>query len=388
MLVRILKESGLGYEFENIECQIGRVLSQQITNKLKKEESNEILDSVSLECERVKKAFTQLVLSAEDEKRVRRYFHFHQETLTTLIDKTDQSEKSQAAVLLAAIRKLLLDLLDTFRDEFPEFFNLQVRMPRCLTERTISELNQLADSLSSKFSATTLDPVFFNIILDGFKALEFASYQKVEYLRNLQHHLSHLDVSVNDPDLLRQDLCRALINLNYNTLMFFDYYTESVKKALVNCETLSDRIDLVSWFLKQCNQEQCLQKISFDPQLPPIHVQLGEWLTQELDYLRQKYQFRLSPGLHEEDPEKDFKLNFDLSVSQLAYLFKALVETGFIRNKNTSQLIRFLVKFVKTKKSESVSYESFRMKFYNPESGTKDAVKKVLGSLLQYMSKN
>lgn len=96
----------------------------------------------------------------------------------------------------------------------------------------------------------------------------------------------------------------------------------------------------------------------------------------------------LSPGSPEEGPEKDFKVNFDLSVSQLAYLFKALIETGVIRNKNTSQLIRFLVKFVKTKKSESVSYDSFRMKFYNPESGTKDAVKKVLGSLLQYMSKN
>jgi hypothetical protein len=378
----------LGYEFENIEYQIGRVLSQQNTHNFKAEESNEILDSVSLECERVRNAFKQLVLSAEDEKRVRRYFHFHQEALTGLIDKTEQSEKSQAPVLLAAIRKLLLDLLDTFRDQFAEFFNFQVRMPRCLTERTISELNQSADSLSSKFSATTLDPVFLNIILDSFKALQFVSYEKVDYLRSFEHQLSRLDVSVNDPDLLRQDLCRVLINLNYNALMFFDYYTGSVKKALVNCETLSDRIDLVSWFLKQCNQEQCLQKISFDPQLPPIHVQLGEWLTQELDYLRQKYQFRLSPGLHEEDPAKDFKLDFDLSVSQLAYLFKALIETGFIRNKNTSQLIRFLVKFVKTKKSESVSYESFRMKFYNPESGTKDAVKKVLGSLLQYMSKN
>jgi hypothetical protein len=85
---------------------------------------------------------------------------------------------------------------------------------------------------------------------------------------------------------------------------------------------------------------------------------------------------------------KDFKLNFNLSVSHLAFLFKAFIETGVIQNKNTSELIRFLTKFVKTKKSEAVSYESFRIKFYNAETGTKDAVKKTLQLLLNYMNKN
>jgi hypothetical protein len=384
----IIKVLGLGYEFENIESQIGSVLALANSKKFKDEDSKTILDSITLECERVKKAFKQLVLSAEVEKRVRRCFHFHQEALTGLIDKTDESEKCRAAVLLAAIRKLLVDLLDTFRDQFPEFFNYDARIPGCLAESTISELTQSADFLSAKFSATAIDPVLLDVTLDSFKALEMVSYRKVDYLRRLHQHLFGLDISVNDPNLLRQDLCKVLINCNYNTVKFFDYYTRSVKKSLINCETLSDRIDLVSWFLKECNQEQCLQKISFDPQLPPIHVQLGEWLTQELEYYREKQQLLSSVGLREDGLNKDFKLNFDLSVSQLAYLLKALIETGVLRNKNTSQLIRFLVKFVKTKKSESVSYDSFRMKFYNPESGTKDAVKKTLQSLLQYMNKN
>lgn len=378
----------MGYEFENIECQIGRVLALVNTNKFREEESQKILDSISLDCERVKKAFKQLVLSAEEEQRVRRYFHFHQEALAGLIDRTDLSEKSKAAVLLAAIRKLLVDLLDTLREQFTEFFNFNAKIPGCLAKSTISELVESADFLRAKFSATTLDPALFNVVLDNFQTLEPVCYQKVNYLRHLQHQLSRLDVSINDPDLLRQDLCKVLIHCNYNTEAFFDYYTRTVKKALINCETLSDRIDLVSWFFKECNQEQCLHEISFDTQRPPIHTQLGEWLARELDYYKQKQQLLLSPGLLEEGPEKDFKLNFDLSVSQLAYLCKALIETNVIRNKNTSQLIRFLVKFVKTKKSESVSYDSFRMKFYNPESGTKDAMKKVLGSLLQYISKN
>lgn len=377
----------MGYEFEHIETQIGKVLALVNTSKFNEEESKRILDSIRFECERVKLALRQLVLLPEPEEQVRRYFHFHQRALTGLIDKSDQPARSRTAVLLAAIRKLLVDLFDTLRDQFPEFFNYNAGIPGFHTEGTVSELTESADSLRAKFSGTAIDPALLDMVLDSFKVAQ-PHYREVDCLMHLHQHLSDLDISVNDPDLLRQDLCKVLISCNYNRWKFFDYYIRSVKKALINCETLSDRIDLVSWFLKECNQEQCLQKLSFDPQRPPIHIQLGEWLTQEVDYYKQKQQLLLSPGLLEEGPEKDFKLNFDLSVSQLAYLLKALIETSVIRNKNTSQLIRFLVKFVKTKKSESVSYESFRMKFYNPESGTKDAVKKILGSLLQYMSKN
>ncbi|MBA4056153.1 MAG: hypothetical protein C0490_15670, partial [Marivirga sp.] len=108
----------------------------------------------------------------------------------------------------------------------------------------------------------------------------------------------------------------------------------------------------------------------------------------ELDYLKQKQLLQIASPLKGEGVINDFKLNFDLSVSHLAYLFKSFTETGVIQNKNTSELIRFLTKFVKTKKSEAVSYESFRIKYYNAESGTKDAVKKTLQLLINYMNKN
>lgn len=378
----------MGYEFENIESQIGKALALVSANKFKEEESESVLDSISLECERIKKAFKQLVLSAEEEKRVRRYCYVHQEFLTGLIDEIDHSGKRKASVWLTNVKTLLVNLLDTFKDQFPEFFNYNAKIPGFLKESSLSELTESADSLKAKFAATSLDPLLSNLVANSFRDFEVLSYQKVDYLRYLQQRLSRLDTSINDADLLRQDFCKVMINCNYNAEGFFEYYTEFIKKALINCETLSDRIDLVSWFLKKCYQEQSLQEIHFAPHLPPIHVRLGEWLSHELDYYRQKRQLLASHGLREDGLDKDFKLNFDISVSQLAYLFKALVETEVIRNKNISQLIRFLVKFVKTKKSESVSYESFRIKFYNPESGTKDAVKKTLQSLLQYVNRN
>ena len=64
-----------------------------------------------------------------------------------------------------------------------------------------------------------------------------------------------------------------------------------------------------------------------------------------------------------------------MSISQFAYFIRTFIEAGVIQNKNISELIRFLVRFVKTKRSENIAYESFRMKYYNVESSTKNSVK-------------
>ena len=84
----------------------------------------------------------------------------------------------------------------------------------------------------------------------------------------------------------------------------------------------------------------------------------------------------------------EFKLEFNMSVSQFAYFIKAFVESGVIQNKNTSELMRFLSKFVKSRRSESIGYESFRAKYYNVENSTKDSVKNLLHTTIGYINSN
>lgn len=77
-----------------------------------------------------------------------------------------------------------------------------------------------------------------------------------------------------------------------------------------------------------------------------------------------------------------------MSVSQFALFTKAFVESGVIQNKNVSELIRFLSKFVKTKRSGTISPESLRIKYYDVESSTKDAVKNLLHTAIGYINSN
>ena len=127
----------------------------------------------------------------------------------------------------------------------------------------------------------------------------------------------------------------------------------------------------------------------YDLQSKPLKDQLSDWLLEEIQYLERKREL-VSKSASNEDVfvRKEFKLEFDMSVAQFAYFIKAFVETGVIQNKNISELIRFLAKFVKTKRSESISYDSFRMKYYNVESNTKSSVRNLLHTAIGYINSN
>ena len=108
-----------------------------------------------------------------------------------------------------------------------------------------------------------------------------------------------------------------------------------------------------------------------------------------VQFLERKRDLTTTSRITENDfAKKDFKLEFDMSVSQFAYFIKTLTETGVIQNKNISELIRFLSKFVKTKRSESISHESFRIKYYNPEENTKGAIRNLLHTAIGYINSN
>jgi hypothetical protein len=381
----------LGYDLENIESQIKSLIAAAGSRKLVKE-SDKALEIFEQECMAARLAFKRQFLSAIDEQTLSRYFHFHQQSLLLLINNLSDSLTRKPSALLSRPLDGLIYLLKTLEEEFREYFDASQEIPKCLIDKIASQAERSAEFISWKFQNTCIESELLQIILSAFNKDKMlnngCTYGRAYFLRNLESEMRSFSISTNDSDLLRMDVCNLLVKANFNCESFFRYYTSRINKSLVACETLTDRIDQMAYFYKVCNQDFVVFKFSFHPSQPPINMQLVEWISQEMEYLRSKQQLLFSQPSRTEGVPNDFKLNFDLSVSHLAYLFKSFIETGVVQNKNTSELIRFLTKFVKTKRAESVSYESFRIKFYNPETGTKDAVKKTLQSLLNYMSKN
>ncbi|MBS1508505.1 MAG: hypothetical protein JSS79_17840 [Bacteroidetes bacterium] len=181
----------------------------------------------------------------------------------------------------------------------------------------------------------------------------------------------------------------CLFSLNFNYRGFYIYCIDKIQNEVSSIEFEIDQVEKLSYHLKNINQMQAKPGLSYNRRLAPIKIQLSDWLLEEIQFIDKKC--KLSTVSKEKDDDfskRDFKLEFDMSVSQFAFFTKTLVESGVIQNKNVSELIRFLSKFVKTKRSGSISHESFRIKYYNVEDSTKDAVRNTLHTAIGYINRN
>ncbi|HHP7240128.1 MAG TPA: hypothetical protein ACFCUD_00560 [Cyclobacteriaceae bacterium] len=93
---------------------------------------------------------------------------------------------------------------------------------------------------------------------------------------------------------------------------------------------------------------------------------------------------RFMAPISEELPEK---IKVNLSVAQLAYIFKVLSDMKTIEPESVSDLIRFVTKNTSTPKAESISFDSFKARFYNPSHTTKQFFHDFIVKQLNYIRK-
>jgi hypothetical protein len=111
-----------------------------------------------------------------------------------------------------------------------------------------------------------------------------------------------------------------------------------------------------------------------------------KWLKEEIYYLEKIWGSKLAADKKDNSIEQN-KMTTQLSVAQLAYLFKIMHETGIISVKSQWDIFRFLQENVSSKRKETISAQSLNNKYYNVESATKASVKDMLLKMLQYINK-
>lgn len=380
----------MAYELETIETKIEEHIFLASSDSITFD-APQLLKELDNECNKIKKAFRNQVTSFENDELIKRYFHFHQESLIDLINSIHQrASPSKAAVYTDSIIFRLAALLEYLEEHFPEYFDVDMKMPTASRPLVRAELDSLIRLITVKFGSPNFD---FGLIELLKRSIEDSclkndcdvSFRQYYYFKFFASSLRNCNVTEASDSM---DLIALLMHANFNEERFYQYFIRYIGWSVNKAQSIGDKIDQLAFYLKFANQETSASKLAFDHQRLPINLQIADWIAQEIQYLKSKQQLAQNSLTPEDAIPTDFKLNFDLSVQGLAYLVRALTETGVLQNKNTSELIRFLVKYVKTKKSEAISYESLRIKYYSVESGTKDAVKKTLQALLNFINKN
>jgi hypothetical protein len=394
----------LYYEFKYIETLIRNAIDSSADQSISKEQFDQVRNAVAKESVRIKNTFALKVLSYK-KSRVEQFVRYHQQALINLLNHlgevlsiTDKAQSTNNEPHVNGFVKFssneLEEILRLIENSFQNYFDLDTQIPELTRERVLKALKESSILLEGNLSKFKIDLALLSIcvsaVTDLLKEPDLKiTYRKVSWIKELIAELLQLGETSQEGASLNTEVQSMLLHLNYNTTFYLKYCTEIISRELSVDETLTGRLEKLAFHYKVVNQSIVKPDFVFNLSSPSLKEQLSEWILEEIQFLERKQQLSsVFSAPAEEHLKKDFKLVFDMSVSQFAYFIKTLTETGVIQNKNVSELIRFLSKFVKTKRSENISYESFRIKYYNAEDNTKGAVRNLLHTAIGYINNN
>jgi hypothetical protein len=356
-------------------------------------------NKVHSEVERIKQTLVYEVFNFEDERHLERYIQYHQQALIRLIDKTsvliNGNWSARQKHFYQEFYNAFDDLLSFIERHFTKYFDQDSKAPESYIAVARKDAALNIKKLEKSFTDKNVDAKLLDLVLRVIRRIIESksdipvSYRNVMYAKEVQKELFRvLDKSTLESDI-NEELRQVIYYLNYNSTKVLTYHAHYVNVLLDSFETRSEKIEKLSFVLKKINQAQVKPGTSYNQRASSLKSQLNNYITEELDYHERLQQLSgRSSGPPGDNLFEGFKLKFEASVSQLAYLIKVFIGTKVILNNNLTQILQFLVRFAITKKSETISYGSFRSKFYNVESGTKQSVRTMLLSMIHYIDKD
>lgn len=212
------------------------------------------------------------------------------------------------------------------------------------------------------------------------------SAERMDYLEYVLNELR--DATRKGDGRLANRLHHVLLSLNFNARPYWWGYVLEVDERLKSKQAPEHKIDFLSLHLKFIAQQQYEYGMMFYDRYPSAKECIGGWLMEEIAHLER------TTNRYATEPESkgDFfgngmpmKLMLNASVARLACITRALVEKGIIQNTSVSDLSQLLSKFVVTRRSENVSPQAIRLRYYDIEDATRDSVIQILKELISHV---
>lgn len=390
------------YELDKFESLIEIVLnpSDNQGEKLHARNIAEKKITTDNETERIKKAIIDEVFSLNKDKQVERYIQQHQSALIRLCNsllkhispkqfKTSLKEANVKTIpgLCFYIYFKLEHILNFIESYFTKYFNQDEKIPTSYRIIGQLEFREKIKTIDHQKKCELMEIALYPI-------QEFISqnspitYRNLIYLKELFNEIKTVCPKCNEKKYYCRLRCN-LIYLNFNSYKFFTHLTIHIKNEFQKEESLTKQVEIVSFHLKKLNQAQIKPNFAYKPNHTSIKEQLTNWILEEMAFIEKKHQLTLKfPNANIDEINSRFKLITNLSVSQVAYFIRILVETGVIQNKNPRELIYFFASHIKTKKTENISPESFRNKYYGTEESAKEVVREMIIKLMNETQKN
>lgn len=397
--------SALRYELELLESIISDNLPQSGERSVNHPDSNyEVIgNALSEEVERIKKKFVHEVFAFGDERHLERYIQFHQQELIRITDELstrkaefigpESTVTSDSFKLVHQAYQSVEELLVFIERHFTKYFDQDTKAPESYIVLTGSDVVRNFGSFQDQLGRLDGDANLIELALAPLKNFienvpgNQITYRWIIYIKEVQKELRTVISSGKTGEDLNEDLRLVLMYLNYNSVKYFRYYTNHISGLLTDIDSSPGRIERLSYVLKMINQSQVKPGVGYNRTMRTLKEQISDWVNEEIIYLERIHRLNTKHSKADSTMDEGFKVRTEMPVAQLAYLLRIFVEMKIIQNQNVSELIRFFSRFFLSKRMESISYESFRVRYYNTEDSTKRNIRNMLLSMVDYINK-
>ncbi len=286
--------------------------------------------------------------------------------------------------IFKVIFQTLEDILIYLEKSFGNYIDTYLPVPyQSRLMVAMKHAEKLAEILSH-LEWARLDSQLYEIVTLPFDQLGILEPLAFSYHSHTYHEdylLAFYRTTQEDEPLNDKKVFLTLWQMNFNALKFFNYLTYQIHKEIKEKKTPTEKIELLYYYQKLCNQLPVKTQLSYNPNLLPLKDQMSIWLQEEINFLKRKLKYATSlSGLQAIDDKTLVKM----SVPQLSLLVRAFFETGLVDG-TRQELMAFVCRHYRTDQQENISVGSLKGKYYKVDTGTKRAVGRMMKKMLAHI---
>lgn len=225
-----------------------------------------------------------------------------------------------------------------------------------------------------------------DIVLASFEEMllsDYLSLQKLNYLRELSRQLRQLP-----SDSFSENVEELLLYMNFNHKQYTAYKLKQLSEMIHSLPTTHQQLSRTKWLLKINKQQQEHAGFQYCHHCSSLKEQISDWLKHESEYLEYQTLYPDETITKEEIARwQSFKVKMKLSVNELAFFLRVMMENGLIQNQNKTEVADFFARFFSTNNQEMLSAGSIRNKMYNYDSSSASSVQQLFFDLFHTSKK-
>lgn len=301
----------------------------------------------------------------------------YQCVITYLADRVTalraQNTESIPGKFYTELMRILFDLLGFIHQRFSYYVDRDAKMPLELQEIKRKQLQRLLLQFSAVFNNEMDDLPLYSAVTKPITSFlqaevhELFSYSKTDYLFHYISALNHLPAKTKSPVM---ELIAILVRMNCNSIMLKKYIINKMKAEIQNCRSGKQVVSKLDDWQDFFREISVRLNMVFNKNSLYLKEEMLGWI--ELRLLKELNGRGGKPDKLNQSTEKteETGLLYMMTVEELALLKRVERESGFLSNRNTTEMMRELAPFLHTTKQYDVSWQNLYNCFYTLDIGT------------------